>query len=95
MYKIKNNVPLDILKEYGFVENNGYMRIIEKDNITKQCFVFVDDAINFNLGILNVPRALYLCTPLSVVAISENNKWVINDLLNANLIEELESKDEN
>ena len=94
-YKIKQDIDLKELKKFGFKKrlgHTGYMRIIDKDEITKQCFVYVSEILNPSIEVL--PRFIYICTPLSLSLVHNGNNWIIKDLIDAGLIDKEENEND-
>ena len=92
--KMKDNVDLKELEKFGFIKDfsgNGYTRIIDKGEITKQCYIYF--SLIPNPIYMTVPNLLYLGTPLSISLINESNMWAVDDLIKADLVEAVDDKD--
>lgn len=91
MLKIKDNVDLKKLENFGFkyyAEIGAYTRLVdEKDTIKKQCFVSVVSKINsMNIGL--IPKVIYLHTPFSTSTFEDTGfEYIIDDLIQAYLVE--------
>lgn len=97
MLKIKDNVDLKELENFGFkyyAEICAYVRLIdEKDTIKKQCFVSVVSKINStNIGL--IPKVIYLHTPFSISTFEDKSfEYIIDDLIQADLVEKVNGED--
>lgn len=90
MLKIKDNIDLKELENRGFKSDgmSGYVRVFDDgDPIKKQCFVYVGTIIN--PIIMTIPRVLYILTPLSYSLMNDGNKYAVDDLILAGLVEEV------
>lgn len=92
MYKIREDVELNVLEKYGFIKDfsgNSYTRLVDKeDKIKKQCFVYF--SLIPNPMYMVVPKLLYIATPLSTSLMNESNKYVVDDLIKADLVVKVE-----
>ena len=91
MYKVKDDIDLKELENFGFKKDysgNGYTRLLdENDNLKKLCFVYCSSVCNLLYS--TIPKILYICTPMSIEVINDNLEYLIKDLIDNNIIEKV------